>query len=81
MFVMKINHQDRQPSGRHHSHDRMHLWQGQGGQSGVMVWGQQPHPQHGQDEGDDSGHEEEEETSLATVHPGAWSREDEQHYT
>ena len=57
--------------GGHHS-DRIHHWQGWsslqegGGQSGVKVWGQQLHPQRRQDEGDDSGHEEEEDTSSAT---------------
>ena len=65
----------RLPQGQHHPKvcgphriDRMHHWRGRsglqegGGQSGSMVW-QQPHPQHGQDKGDDSGYEEEEGTS------------------
>ncbi len=38
----------------------------------AMVWGKQPHPQHWQDKGDDSGHEEGEENSPATVYPRAF---------
>lgn len=53
--------------GQHHS-DRTHPRRGQdptgviqdrGGQSGVTVWRQQPHPQQGQEERDNGGHEKE----------------------
>lgn len=49
---------------QHHS-DRTHRWWGrrglqdQGGQPGIMVWEQQPRPQHRQEEGDNGGHEKE----------------------
>ena len=73
------------PQGQHHAkvcgghgNDRMYHWWGRsglqegGGQSGAMVWVQQPHPQGG------NRHEQEEETSWATVHLGAWIRDGEQ---
>ena len=66
---------------RQHCSDRMHHCGGRsglqdgGGESGVMVRGRQPHPQHGQDEGGDGGHEGGEETSSATVYPGAGAGE------
>lgn len=49
-----------------------------GGHSGDM---EQPNPQHRQDQGDNSGHKDEEETSSATVCPGTGSAEGEQFYT